>query len=70
MKEFYELKKVYKKVFTFFNEHDKTKLWFRCPNYNFGGISPQLLMKTRGLDGLKKIDLFVKSALDERGIQK
>lgn len=65
MKELYKLKEMYRKLYLFFGSYEKTSLWFRSPNLNFGGISPTLLIRRRGMVGLGKVELFIEGAIDD-----
>lgn len=52
---FYNLVECMEKVaFLLDKDEDKTKLWFRSPNQNFGGSSPRTLIIHRRFDIIKK----------------
>ena len=57
----------YMLVFEFFNKNlEKTALWFRTPNRNFGGSSPHTLIDKGRAD---KLLLFIKNAIDENKLE-
>lgn len=49
-------------VGSYFNDLNKTKLWFQAPNPVFGGISPREMIR---LGRFKKVLRFIQTALDE-----
>lgn len=52
---------MYKIILDFFKgDHQNTKLWFRSPNLNFGGLSAQSLIQ---LGKCNKVQLFIDAAL-------
>lgn len=46
----------------YFNDLDKTMLWFQAPNPIFGGISPREMIR---VGRFKKVLRFIQTALDE-----
>lgn len=46
----------------FFNDNDKTLLWFRVPNPLLGGLSPRDMIR---VGRFKKLLKFIQTALDE-----
>ena len=65
MRLLYRYKALFKQVNSFFNDIDKTKLWFETPNGNLGYMPPKVLIYAREEEGLSKVELFVKEALNE-----
>ena len=58
--------KVFNEVDSFFNDRNKTSLWFDTPNPGLGNITPNSLLE----DGkLNKVASFVKTALDENKLE-
>lgn len=49
-------------VYSFFNDHEKTILWFSIPNPHLGGISPKNMIR---IGRFRKLLHFIQTALDE-----
>jgi hypothetical protein len=53
---------VYLKVYNFFNDYNKTNVWFATQNHLLGGYSPISLVKLGKTD---KLINFIDTALEE-----
>jgi hypothetical protein len=49
-------------VAEFFNDTEKTVLWFKMPNHLLGGMSPRDMIR---VGRFKKLMMFIQTALDE-----